>query len=66
MLLKKFFLSLFAIFTSLCAICYPTNPARAAVTTEDLKPKPNEVVATFAGGCFWCLEANSQAPLRTN
>jgi peptide methionine sulfoxide reductase msrA/msrB len=29
-----------------------------AVTANDLKPKPGESVATFAGGCFWCTEAD--------
>ena len=35
----------------------PARPARA-VTAEDLKPRPGEAVATFAGGCFWCTEAD--------
>jgi peptide methionine sulfoxide reductase msrA/msrB len=34
-----------------------TGPARA-VGPEDLKPRPGESVATFAGGCFWCTEAD--------
>ena len=29
-----------------------------AITAEDLKPKLGEAVATFAGGCFWCTEAD--------
>jgi peptide methionine sulfoxide reductase msrA/msrB len=40
-----------------CTICSPASPSRA-VTAEDLKPKPGEAVATFAGGCFWCTEAD--------
>ncbi len=36
---------------------WPTGLAQA-VTQEDLKPKPGEAVATFAGGCFWCTEAD--------
>ncbi len=39
------------------ALCFTAGPARA-VTAEDLKPKPGEAVATFAGGCFWCTEAD--------
>ena len=58
MLLKKYFFAWFVILTAAYASCYPTNPAQAAITTEDLKPKPNESVATFAGGCFWCTEAD--------
>lgn len=29
-----------------------------AVTPADLKPRAGESVATFAGGCFWCTEAD--------
>ncbi len=29
-----------------------------AMTKEDLKPRDNEAVATFAGGCFWCTESD--------
>lgn len=29
-----------------------------AVTPEELKPRTGEAVATFAGGCFWCTEAD--------
>ncbi|EPR40476.1 Peptide methionine sulfoxide reductase msrA [Desulfovibrio sp. X2] len=32
--------------------------AQAKVTAQDLKPRPGESVATFAGGCFWCTEAD--------
>lgn len=39
------------------ALSAMASPARA-VTAEDLKPKPGEAVATFAGGCFWCTEAD--------
>ena len=39
------------------AVCSPAGSARAALA-EDLKPKPGEAVATFAGGCFWCTEAD--------
>ena len=39
------------------ALYSPAGTAMA-VTAEDLKPKPGEAVATFAGGCFWCTEAD--------
>lgn len=46
-------LALFAVYN----LCYVTGHARAS-TTEELKPGPGEAVATFAGGCFWCTEAD--------
>jgi len=49
--------ALFLALVLACAFCLPAVPARA-VTAEDLKAKPGESVATFAGGCFWCTEAD--------
>ncbi len=40
-----------------CAWLFATR-AYAAVPSEDLLPRPGEAVATFAGGCFWCTEAD--------
>ena len=58
MLLKKLFSPWLVVFAAAFSLGYPINLAQAAITTEDLKPKPNEAVATFAGGCFWCTEAD--------
>ena len=30
----------------------------AAAQTAATAPKPNQAVATFAGGCFWCTESD--------
>jgi peptide methionine sulfoxide reductase msrA/msrB len=46
-----------AILAMTCALCFLAATAWA-VTVDDLKPKPGESVATFAGGCFWCTEAD--------
>lgn len=35
----------------LCAAAPANSPARAAATS----PAPQTAVATFAGGCFWCM-----------
>lgn len=38
--------------------CWLLAGPALAVSAQDLKPKPGEAVATFAGGCFWCTEAD--------
>ena len=46
-------------FTLIAAgLIWPFGEGAMAVTSEELKPKPGEAVATFAGGCFWCTESD--------
>jgi peptide methionine sulfoxide reductase msrA/msrB len=57
MFMRIRFLAWLLTLAAVCALCYPAGPVRA-VTAEDLKPRPGEAVATFAGGCFWRTEAD--------
>ena len=45
--------------TLLAVSCiWPLSGPAQAVTADELKAKPDEAVATFAGGCFWCTESD--------
>ena len=57
MFMRKRFLPWLLTLAVISALGIPGGPARA-ITTEELKPRPGEAVATFAGGCFWCTEAD--------
>jgi len=57
MFMKIRFLAWLSTLAVVWVFCSQAGPARA-VTAEDLKPKAGESVATFAGGCFWCTEAD--------
>ena len=43
--------------TAACGV-WPSGDQALAATQDDLKPRAGEAVATFAGGCFWCTEAD--------
>jgi peptide methionine sulfoxide reductase msrA/msrB len=49
--------SLFAILLFLAIVGLSAHQTWA-VSPDDLSPQPEESVATFAGGCFWCTEAD--------
>ena len=55
--MRKRFLPWLLTLAVISALGMPGGPAHA-ITTEELKPRPGEAVATFAGGCFWCTEAD--------
>ncbi|WP_243359359.1 peptide-methionine (R)-S-oxide reductase MsrB [Fundidesulfovibrio terrae] len=57
--MRTFSLTLGWFFTLVAAGCiWPLDGGALAVTAEELKPRPGESVATFAGGCFWCTESD--------
>lgn len=51
-------LLLILLFLALTGIVGMSALPAAAVSSDDLSPRPGESVATFAGGCFWCTEAD--------
>ncbi len=54
----KFFLLLFAIVTMFSSCAPSPKKIKTEVKTEriNLEPQAGEAVATFASGCFWCVE----------
>lgn len=54
-MLKAAVFGLLAIAISACTD-YDVKPDQAAASDPNNRPDGNEQVATFAGGCFWCME----------
>jgi peptide methionine sulfoxide reductase msrA/msrB len=57
MLLPTSCSAVFLLLAIACIIGFSADPTWAGAT-DNLEPKPGEAVATFAGGCFWCTEAD--------
>lgn len=56
MLLQTSF-AVFLLLAIVCVIGCAADPTWTA-TPDNLVSRPGEAVATFAGGCFWCTEAD--------
>jgi peptide methionine sulfoxide reductase msrA/msrB len=57
MLIHTSFFALFLLLTIACIIGFSADPVWTEAP-DDIQPKQGESVATFAGGCFWCTEAD--------